>query len=416
MFHQLFQCPRTIERHQAGAFLDERLRYLAHCTDQGRTKSSLRLIARHLLVFVDYLPLASDSEISIEQIQTAADRWVGRQPQPRNVTDYRHGRMRFISDARQWLDFLGRLRQPEIPRYPYTPMIEDYADYMAQEQGLSPSTIRIRRWYLEQFLDRFWQQQRPFDQISIADIDVAIARKGDQDGYGRASIKGYVTVLRAFFRYAEQRQWCSPGLAAAIMSPRLFADAPLPKGPAWEDVQRLLATTEGDRPKDIRDRAIVMLFAVYGLRVGEVRTLRLEDLDWEQERLYVTRPKPGRRQIYPLSYTVGEAILRYLKEARAQSAHREVFLSLRAPIAPLGGGVLYDVVADRLRPLALTLPHQGPHALRHACARHLLSGGFSMKAIGDHLGHRKTDTTRGYAKVDLAGLRQVADFDLGALL
>lgn len=416
MFPQLFQCPRTIERHQAAAFLDERLCYLAHCAAQGRTKSSCRLIAQHLLVFVDYLPLATDGEISIEQIQAAADRWVGRQPQPAHVTDARYSRMRFISDARQWLSFMGRLRRPDVPRRPYTAMIEDYAAHMAQEQGLSPHTIRFRCWHLEQFLGRFWQQQCPFEQISIVDIDAAIARKGDQDGYARTSMKSYITVLRAFFRYAEHRRWCSPGLAAAILSPRLFAEARLPKGPAWEDVQRLLANTSGDRPKDLRDHAIILLFAVYGLRVGEVRALRLEDLDWEQERLAITRPKAGRCQTYPLSYTVGEAILRYLKAGRPQSPYRQVFLTVRAPIVPLGSGVLYDVVAERLRALALALPHQGPHALRHACAQRLLSEGLSMPAIGNHLGHRKTETTRVYAKVDLAGLRQVAEVDLGAVL
>jgi site-specific recombinase XerD len=78
-------------------------------------------------------------------------------------------------------------------------MLEDYAAYMAQEQGLSPHTIRFRCWHLEQFLGRFWQQHGRFDQISIVDIDAAIARKGDQDGYARASMKSYITVLRAFF-------------------------------------------------------------------------------------------------------------------------------------------------------------------------------------------------------------------------
>jgi integrase/recombinase XerD len=62
--------------------------------------------------------------------------------------------------------------------------------------------------------------------------------------------------LRVFFRYAEQRGWCSRGLATAIMCPRIFADEGLPKGPSWEGVRRLLATTEGDDPKSIRDRAI----------------------------------------------------------------------------------------------------------------------------------------------------------------
>jgi len=200
------------------------------------------------------------------------------------------------------------------------------------------------------------------------------------------------------------------------MSPRLSADEGLPKGPSWADVQRLLASTEGDRPKNIRDRAIIMLSAVYGMRVGEVRALRLEDLDWERELIYMTRPKPRRQQFYPLSYTVGEAILRYLKKVRPRVPHREVFLTMKAPFRPPSSGSLYDVVGDRLQALSVSLKHHGPHSLRHACSTRLLAEGLSMKEIGDHLGHRKTDTTRVYAKVDLAGLRQVANFNLGGLL
>jgi site-specific recombinase XerD len=415
MFQQLFQNPRAIKCHQAAPFLEERSRYLAHCAAQGRTKSSLRLIAQHLLVFIDYLPLTAGGEIEIEQLHAAADRWVNRQPHPPHRTDSYYVRMRFISDARQWLHFLGQLRQPQAPPCPYTHMIQAYVDYMTHERGLSPHTIRGRRWVLEQFLSRFWPQPRSFDQIEIGDIDAAIARKGEQDGYARTSIQAYANVLRSFFRYAEHQGWCAPGLAAAIRSPRQFADASLPKGPSWEDVQQLLRTTEGDRPKDIRDRAIILLFAVYGMRAGEVRQLRLEDLDWEQECIDVSRPKSRRRQIYPLSYTVGEAILRYLREVRPRVPDREVFLRLKAPLGPLSTGVLYDVVSDRLRSLDLPLSQYGPHALRHACATRLLAQGLSMKEIGDHLGHRKVDTTRVYAKVDLMGLRQVANFDLGDL-
>jgi integrase/recombinase XerD len=159
-----------------------------------------------------------------------------------------------------------------------------------------------------------------------------------------------------------------------------------------------------------------MLFAIYGMRVGEVRGLKLEDLDWEKELIYLTRPKPRRRQSYPLTYTVGEAILRYLKRVRPSTSRREFSLTVKAPRQPLSSGSLYDLVSDRLHPLVAGLPHYGPHSLRHACATRLLAEGLSMKEIGDHLGHRKADTTRVYAKVDLAGLRQVADFDLGGLL
>ena len=416
MFDQLFKSPRAIDRHSGSPLLEERLRYLAHCAEQGSTRSSLRHIAQHLLVFVDLLDLEAGDEVSLEQIQKAAIKWVGSQPYAHNMTDCWYGRMRFISDAKQWLGFLGRLRLPEVRPRPYAYLIEEFSAYMIRDRGLARETVRIHCWHLRQFLERFWQQQRPFGDVSIRDIDAAIARKGEQDGYARTSIAHYVATLRVFFRYAEQRGWCAHGLAAAIMSPRLFADEGLPKGPSWDVVQRLLTSTEGDTPKDIRDRAIIMLFAVYGMRVGEVRALRLEDLNWEKELICVTRPKSKRQQSYPLSHTAGEAILRYLTEVRPRVTYREIFLTLKAPVRPIGRGSLYDLVSDRLLPMDVSLKQHGPHSLRHACAGRLLAEGLSMKEIGDHLGHRKMDTTRVYAKVDLAGLRRVADFDIGGLL
>jgi len=77
---------------------------------------------------------------------------------------------------------------------------------------------------------------------------------------------------------------------------------------------------------------------------------------------------------------------------------------------------LWIMVGLRLRSLNLSLPHYGPHALRHACATRLVAAGLSLKEIGDQLGHTDPDTTRIYAKVDLTSLREVADFDMGGVL
>jgi integrase len=173
--------------------------------------------------------------------------------------------------------------------------------------------------------------------------------------------------------------------------------------------------TEGDQPHNIRARPILMLFAIYGLRRGEVSHLRLEDFDWEHEVFRVVCSKTGRVRTYPLTRSVGDAILRYLQEVRPRSSHREVFLSLRAPFRPMRA-VLMQMVRERLQSLHVSLPHYGPHALRHACASRLLAAGLSLKEIGDQLGHIDPDTTRIYAKVDLVGLREVADFDLGGVL
>jgi integrase/recombinase XerD len=91
-------------------------------------------------------------------------------------------------------------------------------------------------------------------------------------------------------------------------------------------------------------------------------------------------------------------------------------VTTRAPFRPLSAGAMYHVVSSRLELLGIQVPHHGPHCLRHACAGHLVSAGLSLKEVGDHLSHRSAYATRIYAKVDLVGLREVADFDLRELI
>jgi integrase len=158
------------------------------------------------------------------------------------------------------------------------------------------------------------------------------------------------------------------------------------------------------------------LLAIYGLRTGEVTRLRLEDLNWSQDRILVTRPKQRCSQEYPLLPCVGGSLLRYLEEARPRLAYREIFLTSKAPIRPISSSAISTMVSERFRALGIRSQRSGPHALRHACAGRLIAQGLSLKEIGDHLGHRSAYSTRTYAKVDLAGLREVADLSLGGLL
>jgi len=127
----------------------------------------------------------------------------------------------------------------------------------------------------------------------------------------------------------------------------------------------VLTDTEGDRPTSIRDRAILMLLAVYGLRSGEVRSLRLEDIDWENDRLRVCRSKARRTQTFPLPATVANSILRYLREVRPRSEFREVFLTLRSPLRPLGSSAVFEIVRRHWRSLGPSIRPRGPHALRY---------------------------------------------------
>ena len=126
------------------------------------------------------------------------------------------------------------------------------------------------------------------------------------------------------------------------MAPRVFTHEGLPIGPSWDDVKRLLAAAEGDRPADIRDRALLMLLAVYGLRAGEVAALRLEDFDWEREVLSVPHSKSQRPRTYPLCRPVGDAVLRYLREVRPRSESARGVPDAGGTVPALGCQALWE--------------------------------------------------------------------------
>ena len=418
MFEQLFERPHALARQRHGPLFEERLGYLSHCAEQQMARRTLRLIAVYLLIVAKALRLADrpGELISRDEIEAAANRWAHRQPKPPQMRSVRLAWLRFTGHATRWLTFLGRLQPPATATRPYADQVTQFVDFMLRERGLSPRTVDSRCRRVSEFLSRIAEAGLRLDTLTVAQVDELLARKIRDEGYARATIQTYASTLRAFFRYAGGRSWCRPGLAAAIMAPRVFPYEALPQGLSWGDVNRVLTAAQGDRPADIRDRALLMLLAVYGLRSSEVVGLHLDAFDWEQEILTITSSKRQKPRTYPLCRPVGDAVLRYLREARHRSSRREVFLTLRAPLRPLPWRGLGQVVQRRLHALNVSLPHYGPHALRHACATHLLEQGLSLKEIGDHLGHQSPETTRIYAKVDLAGLRAVADFDLEGLL
>jgi integrase/recombinase XerD len=213
---------------------------------------------------------------------------------------------------------------------PYNHHLQQFLTFLKQERGFADATIVNRKRSLKPFLAWLIAQDVPMSTVSPVVITKyfisAVAGK-----WKRTSVSFHVQSLRSFFRYASSRGWCAGGIAESIDAPRLYTHENLPQGPSWEEVKRLLASVNGASPVQIRSRCAILLCAVYGLRVGEVCRLRLEDIDWAEEKICVRRSKQRKVQTYPLTTEVGNALLRYLKETRPRCAHREVLLTLRRP-------------------------------------------------------------------------------------
>ena len=191
----------------------------------------------------------------------------------------------------------------------------------------------------------------------------------------------------------------------------LYAFESIPSALRAEDVKEVLAVTRQDcTSKGIRDYAILMLISKYGIRSGEVATLRLDDVDWRQEVIRIRHIKTGAISYLPLLPEAGEAVLKYLQDSRPRTSFREIFIRVCAPYRPFRcGSSLYRLVRHRLETAnVITTGKRGPHAFRHARAVSMLRATVSVKDIGDLLGHRAADSTLVYLKLATEDLRAVA--------
>jgi site-specific recombinase XerD len=412
MHDELFEQPAVVARYRAGPYTESRERFLWQARADGYSPATLARMAWALLVVAEAVH-REGGRITSKRLRSVLRRIrfksTTRPPSANTVK-------LLLQPGEEWLRGLGALI-PEAERpLKFAAELRAFTEYMRVEQGLSPTTIAGRDEQLRWFCASLPSGVRSLRRVTVAHVD-AFLEVHARRGWSRRSLRTLGGNLRSFFRYAAPQGWCRSDLASGIELPRLYALEDIPRAPSVEEIGRLLEdSASSEDPVSIRDHAILSLLIHYGLRRLEVERLTLDDLDWVAETIRVTRPKLRRAQYYPMSVPVGEAILRYLRHARPRCSHRALFLTIQAPFRPLSGASITFMVRKRLTKLGVQLNRRGAHCLRHACASQLLGAGFNLKQIADHLGHRSMDSTRIYTKIDLHGLRQVAEIDLGALL
>ena len=200
-------------------------------------------------------------------------------------------------------------------------------------------------------------------------------------------------------------------LSAQLPKIRVPKDATIPSVWDHELIVRLLRAVDRSSPKGKRDYAILLLAAQLGLRAGDIRTLKLDDLHWENSTIEITQSKTGMPLSLPLTNEVGEALIDYLKSGRPQTTYREVFLKVNPPFDPFTENNNLHYIVRYWRWIARitfrSSQKRGLHSLRHTLATRLLEKGTPFTTIAEILGHTSLESTRIYAKADVEALRGV---------
>jgi integrase/recombinase XerD len=348
-------------------------------------------------------------------VETFTDEWVSKHPRGKRSARARKKTGDGVRNAvYQMLRLvlpdhigMGRSRKPDNPFQTQAPR---FFSYLTEEKGLRPASVRQYQFHLRQFaahLARIGMSE--LAAISPTVLATFIADYGPRVAW--PTLRNACGTLRVFLRYLHREGGIAKDLSGVVEFPQSYRLSGIPRSIAWEQVEQVLSGIDRRSACGKRDYAMLLLLAVYGLRACEVAALTLDDIDWRHDRLKIRERKAGNSTTYPLSALVGTAIVDYLKNGRPDSKERTVFLRTLAPFIPITPAAVTCRAAYYLRKTGIEVPRPGSHTLRHSCVQRLVNANFSLKHIGDFIGHRDPASTQIYGKLAIETLREVAQGD-----
>ncbi len=391
--------------------VERALRHLEHIGYGERSLSRYRGIWRHLVRFAEDCGFGDEFSEDLATGFLAAcrsedDAWPSERRHAafavKVLGDFRRdGRIERSITDRSTLNIPPAMKKP----------MRDYERYGIEHRHLRASTMDERTREIAKFLD--FLGSRGVQTLREIQSDHLAAYLIELERYSPKTRARIVSGLRQFLKFLTMRGTVRQNLAEGLPRIRVPRDSAIPSVWDSELLVKLLESVDRSSPVGKRDYAILLLASRLGLRSGDIRALRLDDLDWGTSTVTVTQSKTGAPLSLPLSEEIGEALIDYLRFGRPETErHREVFLTLKRPIGPFSeDGKLFHVV-NRWRALAgirfVNRQCGGLQSLRHTLATQLLREQTPIHVISGILGHADRESTLIYAKPDTEMLRTAA--------
>jgi integrase/recombinase XerD len=314
---------------------------------------------------------------------------------------------KYVNRTRRFVEFLAERgivrRKATSTAAAIDRRVIEFQDWLRQHRGICEKTIDRHGRMVMRLLPALGSRLRSWDAHRIREVILAETKRASI-----AHVKTMAIALRGYLRFLGARGLCRSGLDHAVPTIPQWRLSALPLYIGASDVERLIATCNLTTGVGLRDRAILLLLARLGLRAGDILSLRLTDIDWQQATLSV-RGKGRRETRLPLPQDAGDAVLAYLDQARPCVDSDQIFFMSNAPFRPLTrSSAVSGVVRGAIRKAGVAAPTKGANLLRHSAATAMLRGGATLDMVGAVLRHRSPDMTAHYAKIDVTMLQQIA--------
>src|ERR1044071_5053918 len=295
-------------------------------------------------------------------------------------------------------------------------LVEDFLQYLRHERGQSEHTQKTYAALLGRFVKWAqgeaigdWRSVRFSHLVKFLEQErgrvPARQPKGSQKKLSGESVYLEIAALRAFYRFCENEKLLPVNVAEHLSLPRRWKR--LPKSLTGAEIDRLLAPIRPETPASLCDRAVLELAYASGLRLAELRGLRLEQLHLDAGFINVIG-KGNKERVVPVGKKAVAALNRYLAAGRPKlvtpRSPATVFLSRRG--TPFAAVTLWLRIKNRARRAGISR-NITPHMLRHSFATHLLEHGADLRVIQELLGHANISTTEIYTHVTGNRLRDI---------
>lgn len=288
-------------------------------------------------------------------------------------------------------------------------LLNRFFKYLVNIKYLKEETASSEMNHVQRFLE-FILEEKPschLQDLEAKDIrDYVRARLSKQ----RDSSKGrHITSLRNFFRcqvfYGEA---VHPSILKLPLSPAVWSHATVPTTIDLDVFNHLHEIPDTNTAIGKRNRCLILCFTELALRCNEVAKLSIDDFNWHDQSV-VVRGSKGYERLLPVSETLFASLTDYLMYARPQTESRILFVRFaRMCGEPMGNCQIRSVVRLNGAKAGLRDCESGTHILRRTAATKLFNSGNSLKLTADYLGHASLDSTKHYAKADVANLLSVA--------
>jgi len=277
--------------------------------------------------------------------------------------------------------------------------------WLVAEKGLSANTRSAYAADLGRYLDFLDSRQRPApDNVLSSDIADFLAQERER-GLAPRSRARLLSAIRMFHKFLLIERYATLNPVTTIEAPRTLKK--LPSFLSATEVEALLTATCGDRPEDIRDRAMLELLYATGLRVSELVNLKKRELNLEVGYL-MTVGKGNKERLVPVGETARLRVADYIERVRNRQdpdgQHEKLFLS-RLDEA-MTRQAFWNIIKKRAL-VAGVRTSISPHTLRHSFATHLLANGADLRSVQMMLGHADLSTTQIYTHVTQERLKQL---------